>query len=102
MNPFDILKNADAIQQQFKQLQSDMENLSATGSSGGNLVNVTINGKFEVTDVRLDPIAVDPRDIQMLQDLIVSAHHDAMTKIQQSIQERYGALLAGGMPGVQV
>lgn len=98
MNPFDILKNADAIQQQFKQLQDGLSEVSVTGSSGGNLVNVTINGRMEVTAVRLDPIAVDPRDIQMLQDLIVAAHHDAITKLQEEVKERYGSLL-GGMPG---
>lgn len=98
MNPFDILKNADAIQQQFKQLQDGLSEVSVTGSSGGNLVNVTINGRMEVTSVRLDPIAVDPRDIQMLQDLIVAAHHDAITKLQEEVKERYGSLL-GGMPG---
>ncbi|MBQ3824746.1 MAG: YbaB/EbfC family nucleoid-associated protein [Spirochaetaceae bacterium] len=98
MNPFDILKNADAIQQQFKQIQEGLENVSATGVSGGNLVKVTINGKMEITSVFLDPIAVDPRDIQMLQDLIVAAHHDAMTKLQDELREHYGSLL-GGMPG---
>ena len=98
MNPFDILKNADAIQQQFKQLQDGLNEVSATGSSGGNLVNVTVNGKMEVTAVRLDPLAVDPRDIQMLQDLIVAAHHDAITKLQEEVKERYGSLL-GGMQG---
>ena len=98
MNPFDILKIADAIQQQFKQLQEGLSEVSVTGSSGGNLVNVTINGRMEVTAVRLDPIAVDPRDIQMLQDLIVAAHHDAITKLQEEVKERYGSLL-GAVPG---
>ena len=95
MSPFDILKNADAIQQQFKQLQDGLEEVSAIGSSGGNLVRVTLNGKMEMTDVKLDPIAVDARDIQMLEDLIVSAHHDAMNKLQEEMRSHYSDLLAG-------
>ncbi len=98
MNPFDILKNADAIQQQFKAIQDGLEEVSATGAAGGNLVRVTLNGKMEITGVKIDPIAVDSRDVQMLEDLIVSAHHDAMTNLQDNLREHYGSLL-GGMGG---
>ena len=98
MNPFDILKNADAIQQQFKAIQDGLENVEATGASGGNLVRVTLNGKMEMTKIHLDPLAVDNRDIQMLEDLIVSAHHDAMAKLQDELRENYSSLL-GGMGG---
>jgi len=98
MNPFDILKNADAIQQQFKAIQDGLENVEATGASGGNLVRVTLNGKMEMTKIHLDPLAVDNRDIQMLEDLIVSAHHDAMAKLQDELRANYSSLL-GGMGG---
>lgn len=93
MNPFDMLKNIEQMKSQLGTMQEELKQITATGSSGGNIVNVTINGKFEIINLKLDPICVDPRDVQMLQDLIVAAHHDAMSKIQEAIKEKYGPLL---------
>ena len=101
MNPFDLMKNLKDLQGTMNQMREDLKNLSVTGSSGGNIVNVTLNGKFEIISVKLDPICVDPRDVQMLQDLIIAAHHDAMTKIQENIKAKYGPLLNGmNIPGL--
>ncbi|MGN0739866.1 MAG: YbaB/EbfC family nucleoid-associated protein [Treponema sp.] len=101
MNPFDMLKNIQSMKEQLGNIQEELAEITATGSSGGNIVNVTINGKFEIVSVKLDPICVDPRDVQMLQDLIIAAHHDAMTKIQESIKAKYGPLLNGmNIPGL--
>ena len=90
MNPFDMLKNINSLKDQLGTMQSELQEITATGSAGGNIVNVTINGKFEITNVKLDPICVDPRDVQMLQDLIIAAHHDAMSKIQDELKTKYG------------
>ncbi|MCQ2601889.1 MAG: YbaB/EbfC family nucleoid-associated protein [Treponema sp.] len=101
MNPFDMLKNIEQMKSQLGTMQEELKQITATGSSGGNIVNVTINGKFEIINLKLDPICVDPRDVQMLQDLIVAAHHDAMSKIQEAIKEKYGPLLNGmNIPGM--
>ena len=101
MNPFDMLKNIEQMKSQLGTMQEELNQITATGSSGGNIVNVTINGKFEIINLKLDPICVDPRDVQMLQDLIVAAHHDAMSKIQEAIKEKYGPLLNGmNIPGM--
>ena len=101
MNPFDMLKNFEQMMSQLGTMQEELKQITATGSSGGNIVNVTINGKFEIINLKLDPICVDPRDVQMLQDLIVAAHHDAMSKIQEAIKEKYGPLLNGmNIPGM--
>ena len=86
MNPFDMLKNIEQMKSQLGTMQEELKQITATGSSGGNIVNVTINGKFEIINLKLDPICVDPRDVQMLQDLIIAAHHDAMSKIQEAIK----------------
>ena len=75
MNIFDMMKNLGPLQEQLKNAQSQLENISATGSAGGNMVQITLNGKFELLDIVLDPICVDNRDIPMLQDLIKAAHH---------------------------
>ncbi|MBS7311234.1 MAG: YbaB/EbfC family nucleoid-associated protein [Treponema sp.] len=101
MNPFDMLKNIEQMKSQLGTMQEELKQITATGSSGGNIVNVTINGKFEIINLKLDPICVDPRDVQMLQDLIIAAHHDAMSKIQEAIKEKYGPLLNGmNIPGM--
>ena len=101
MNPFDMLKNIQSMKEQLGNIQEELAEITATGSSGGNIVNVTLNGKFEIITVKLDPICVDPRDVQMLQDLIIAAHHDAMTKIQENIKAKYGPLLNGmNIPGL--
>ena len=101
MNPFDMLKNINSLKDQLGTMQSELQEITATGSAGGYIVNVTINGKFEITNVKLDPICVDPRDVQMLQDLIIAAHHDAMSKIQDELKTKYGSMLGGmGIPNL--
>ena len=60
-----------------------------------------MNGQFEFVDVQIDPIAVDPRDVKMLQDLIIAAAHDASERIKEIIKEKAGPLLGGlNVPGL--
>lgn len=84
-NPFDLLKNPATLKEQLNKMQENLKNITATGSSGGGLVKVTLNGKFEMVDIQIDPIAVDPRDVKMLQDLIIAATHQATDNIQEKI-----------------
>lgn len=101
MNPFDMVKNIQSLKDSIEKMQNELDALSATGSSGGNIVNVTVNGKMEITNIHLDPLCVDPRDIKMLEDLIVAAHHDALLKIQEAMKEKYGPLLSQmNIPGL--
>lgn len=99
INPFDILKNAKSIQEQFVHLQEELATVTVTGSSGGGIIKVTLNGKFELLDIHMDPIAVDSRDIPMLQDLIVAAHADASEKVKELLKTKLGPL-AGILPAV--
>jgi DNA-binding YbaB/EbfC family protein len=99
MNPFDIMKNAKAMQEEIAKIQAELSAATVTGSSGGGIVKVTMNGQFEVLAVAIDPIAVDPRDVPMLQDLIVAAHSDAMGRARDLLKERLGPL-AGGLGGL--
>ena len=101
MNPFDLMKNLKDLQGTMNQMREDLKNLSVTGSSGGNMVQVTVNGKFELVDIKLDPICVDNRDVPMLQDLIKAAHHAALEKIQDEIKNQLGPMVAGmNIPGM--
>ena len=95
MNPFELLKNTQAIKEQSEKLQSELASLTAEGSSGGRMVTVTLNGKFEMQNIKLDPICVDNRDVKMLEDLIVAAHNNAMENIQEQIKAKSSSLLGG-------
>ena len=92
INPFELMKNAKELQAQFGKLQEEMETIQVEGISGGGLVKVTLNGKFSMVKLELDPIAVDNRDIPMLQDLIRSAYTDAMEKMQEALKDKMGPL----------
>ena len=100
MNPFDLVKNAKDLQNQLAKLQIEIEDIEVEGSSGGGLVRLTLNGKFNMVTLQLDPIVVDNRDIPMLQDLIRSAHTDAVEKMKEVLKTKLGPLaaLSGGLP----
>lgn len=101
MNPFDLLKNSAAIKEQAEKLQNEMAAITAEGSSGGRMVTVTMNGKFEMTQIHLDPLCVDNRDVKMLEDLIIAAHRDAISKVQEEIKNKSASLLGGlNIPGM--
>lgn len=99
INPFDILKNAKAIQEQFSRMQEELADVTVTGSSGGGIVKVELNGQFDLLSIKLDPLCVDQRDIPMLQDLIVAAHADAAVKVKELLKAKLGPL-AGGFPAI--
>lgn len=101
MNPFDMLKDLGNMKEQLQKAQEQLSQLTVTGSAGGNMVNVTLNGKFEITSLTLDPICVDNRDVPMLQDLIKAAHHDALYKLQEQMKSQLGPMVAGlNIPGL--
>ena len=93
-NPADLFKNAQAIKEQAEAMQKQLKDVAITGSAGGNIVKITLNGQFEILDVEIDPIAVDPRDIPMLQNLIIAAHHDAQQKMQNMLKQKLGPALS--------
>ncbi|MBO7638844.1 MAG: YbaB/EbfC family nucleoid-associated protein [Treponema sp.] len=103
MNPFELVKNLGNMKEQLEEAQSKLSQITATGSAGGNMVSVTLNGKFELTDIQLDPICVDNRDVAMLQDLIKAAHHAAMENVQEQIKGQLGPMMSGiNLPGMNV
>ena len=91
-NPMELLKNAGQIKQELANAQEKLEGITATGSAGGGLVKVTMNGKFEVQEIHIDPIAVDPRDVKMLEDIIVAALHQANENVQDTIKTELGPM----------
>lgn len=101
MNPFELFKNTQQLKEQSEKIQGELAELRAEGSSGGKMVTVTLNGRFEMQEIKLDPICVDNRDVRMLEDLIVAAHKNAMENIQEKIKEKTTSLLSGlNIPGL--
>lgn len=92
INPMDLLKNMGKIKEELANAQEKLEEITATGSAGGGLVKVTMNGKFQVQEIHIDPIAVDPRDVKMLEDIIVAALHQANSNVQDEIKTKLGPM----------
>ncbi len=95
MNPFDIMKNAKEIQEKIASIKEEMEHESVEGASGGGLVKLRLKASLELESIQLDPVAVDNRDVPMLQDLIRAAHNDAVAKLKELIQSKLGPFAAG-------
>jgi DNA-binding YbaB/EbfC family protein len=101
INPFDLLKNAQKVQEQMGAFQEKLAALSATGSSGGGMVEIGLNGKFEVTGVRISREIMESGDTEMLQDLIVAAFANGREKIQERQTREIGSMAGGlGIPGL--
>jgi DNA-binding YbaB/EbfC family protein len=97
INPFEILKNAQKLQEQMGALQNKLAAIVVTGSSGGGMVEIDLNGKMEVLAVRVAPEAAE--DLAMLQDLIKAAFTAALDKARERSGAEMGALTAGmGVP----
>ena len=97
INPFDILKNAQKIQEQMGEFQEKLRCISITGSAGGGMAEIDINGKMEILAVRITPDSMEDRE--MLQDLIAAALNNAMEKIRVEINREMGSMLPGGIQG---
>lgn len=96
-----LLQQAQKMQKDMQRAQQEAEAHIAEGSSGGGAVTFVVNGKNEVVSVTIKPEAVDPSDIEMLQDMIRLAANDALNKIRQNTDEKL-AQVTGGMsiPGL--
>lgn len=101
INPFDLLKNSAALKEQAEKIQEEMAAITAEGSAGGKMVTIKLNGKFEMLEIHLDPLCVDNRDVKMLEDLIVAAHRDAISNIQEKLKEKSTSLVSDlNIPGL--
>ena len=96
------MKALQQMQAKMMKMQEDLQNSTFEGTSGGGAVTVTMNGRFEITAVKLNQEVVDPEDVGMLEDLIVSACRDATEKVNQE-QAKIMSAITGGIklpPGV--
>jgi len=75
-------KQARMLQEQFSQLQNQMQKAEAIGTAGNGLVSITLTGEYELKHIAIKPECVDPEDVEGLQDLIKAAYNDAVKKLQ--------------------
>jgi len=87
-----LMGQAQQMQQQMQEAQSRAEKREVVGESGGGLVKVTANGRQEILSVKIDPVAVDPRDVEMLEDLVTAAINVALTRSREAMNEEMGSL----------
>lgn len=88
-----------AIQREMDRVQAEVEEMETSASSGGGAVNVTVNGKKEVTNITLEPDIVDPDDIEMLQDLVMTAVNEALRQMEEISQNEMNKVTGGlGLP----
>ena len=96
-----LLRQAQQLQQRLAKAQEALEQETVEASAGGGAVTVTVTGKQKVQSIKIDPAAVDPEDVTMLEDLVLAAVNEAMDKAQEVAAQRLGAI-TGGMkiPGL--
>ena len=96
-----MMKQAQKMQQEMLKMQQDMETKAYEATAGGGVVTASVNGKHELVSIAIDPEAVDPEDVEMLQDLVVAAVNEAMRKADAdaatSMQKLTGGLNLGGL-----
>lgn len=96
-----MLKQAKKMQEQMMQMQEEMEGKVYEAQSGGGAVSVKISGKRELTEIKIQPEAVDPDDVEMLEDLILTAVNEGLRKAEESSASEMSKLTGGmNIPGL--
>lgn len=96
-----MMKQVQKMQQEMMKLQEDLANRTVESTAGGGVVRVVANGKNEITAIEIKPEAVDPEDVEMLQDLILTAVNEALKKAQDMASMEMGRLTGGlKIPGL--
>ena len=90
-----LMKQAQEMQTKMAEMQAKLETLEVTGSAGAGLVSVTLSGKGEMRQVKIDPSLVKPDEAEILEDLIAAAHNDAKSKLEARVQEETSSLMGG-------
>ena len=96
-----VLKQAQKMQEEMERIQQETEEENIEATSGGGAFRVIVNGKKELVEIKLDPDAVDPDDVETLEDLIMAAVNEAVKKAEDMMEEKMGAITGGlNIPGL--
>ncbi len=93
----EMMKQAQQLQGRMAEMQAEMERARCEGRSGGGMVVVTLNGKGEMAEVKIDPSLLKPGEVEILEDLLVAAHADAKAKVEEAMKDKMKSL-TGGLP----
>jgi nucleoid-associated protein EbfC len=101
MGMANLQRMAQQMQQDMLRVQAELESATVDGSAGGGVVSAVVTGKQELVSVTIDPSAVDPDDVEMLQDLVVAAINDAL-RASRALAEQKRSAVTGGLrlPGM--
>jgi DNA-binding YbaB/EbfC family protein len=101
MGMANLQRMAQQMQQEMARVQDELARTTIDGSAGGGVVRAIVTGKQEVVSVTIDPAAVDPTDVEMLQDLVVAAINDALAGSRRLAEEKLAAVTGGlRLPGM--
>ena len=95
MNQRQMMKQAQKMQQELLRMQEEQENKIHTATAGGGMVSASVNGKHEVVDLQINPEAVDPDDVEMLQDMVIAAVNEAFRAADADAQNNMAKLTVG-------
>ena len=98
MNQANMIKQAQKMQEELRRMQEEIENSVFDATAGGGVVKAAVNGKHELTALTIDPEAVDPEDVEMLQDLVIAAVNEALRKVDEASSSGMSKLT--GMKGL--
>jgi DNA-binding YbaB/EbfC family protein len=103
MNQQKLMKQMQKMQEDMARVQDELTRETVSASAGGGAVTATVTGALEVVSIEISPDAVDPEDVEMLQDVIVAAMNEALRAAQELANQRLGAVTGGlsglGLPG---
>ncbi len=101
MNMQQVMKQARKMQEQLAAAQESLGDIEVTSSTGGGMVKVSATADMHITSLIIDPEAVDPEDVEMLQDMIIAAVNDVLASAQDVSNQQMGAITGGlGIPGL--
>ena len=96
-----FMRQAQELQAKLAKAQEELAEAKIEASSGGGAVTVTVNGQQQILSVKISPEAIDPDDVEMLEDLVLAAVNEALTKSQELAAKRMGKLTGGlNIPGL--
>jgi len=90
-----MIKQAQKMQENMLKMQAEMEAQTYTATAGGGMVTAEVNGRHELLSIKIDPEAVDPDDVEMLQDMIVAAVNEAVRSAQSAMNDSMSRLTGG-------
>ena len=95
MNQMQMMKQAQKMQQDLLKMQEELDKAVYTATAGGGAVTATVSGKRELTALEIDPDAVDPDDVEMLQDMVIAAVNEALRKAEETASQSMSRLTGG-------